>query len=150
MGGSRARPYMVGTLIASGVGAVLLAVFEFAGWYERVPYGTQPIERWYSIGLFSAYFPLLAVLVALLGFAAYVSYRGLGRPAPAAGEGLVRRAYLATVLVAGACIAGAAIFSLSAVVTSTDDWWLGTGFYGGLAGSGLATVFLWLARQAES
>src|SRR5712691_2422636 len=76
MPGSNSMNVFVGSLITSLVGAVLLILEDFAGWYN---YGYY-VQSWGWIGL-NLETPLGAVLIALvvglLFYCAYISLRGL-------------------------------------------------------------------------
>ncbi len=135
-----------GSLISTVVGALLLVILDFAGWYER----NQAFEAWSYVGLFTG--PLAFLLVggtaALLLFGAYVSYRGL-RPgeSPPSAE-VVRYAFIASLAALAVVAGGGLYFVIEMLSDEPADWWFDGGFYGGLIGSGLAAVFFHLARGA--
>ena len=72
---SQIRSLMVGSLITSFVGSVLLVATDFAGWEEQIDYAPSTIYRTYSISITSGYFPIIVALAGALLFATYVSYR---------------------------------------------------------------------------
>ncbi len=134
------------------LGALLVATASFAGWEEAAgalgtssspsrtgsfaqnlsfrPSSTVTTE---SIDAFGPYLPLILVVVALLGYAAYVSLRGGSLPA---------RAWQAAAAAAAASLVLGVIFVIAMVAADPSDWWLDTGFYAGLAGGAIAAFLL--------
>ena len=66
--------FFVGSLIASVVGAVMLLVDDFGGWYYQISFAGVPTDRYEYIGLFSVYFPVAAVLAGALLYSGYASF----------------------------------------------------------------------------
>ncbi len=144
----RAAP-LVGALMVSAIGALLLLLVEFGGWEYSVAYteGLR-LDRFGSVWVFenALYFMLLAPIIALLGGVAVVSYLGVRGDRRA--EGLLGYALSASVAALVALVAYAIAFSFVMLSEEPDDWWLNAGFYGGTIGALLAIVFLHLARRA--
>ena len=139
-------PLLSGSLVTSVVGAVLLLATDFGGWYYRAPYGGIAVDRYGSIGLFTGYFPIILIFVAILCFSAYASYINLRAGTPSG----IRRAYLATLGVFLALLLAGAVYSSFMIFQDVEEWWLDTGFYGGTIGSGLAALLLRLASGQSS
>jgi hypothetical protein len=134
------------------VGALLVLTSSFAGWEERTgslglstsPSRTRSFAQNFSfnpsttvstesIDAFGPYLPLILVLVALLGYAAYVSLRGGALPS---------RAWQAAAAAAGASLVLGAIFVIAMLALDPSDWWLDTGFFAGLIAGIVAAVLL--------
>ncbi len=134
--------FFVGSLIASAVGAVMLLVDDFGGWYYQISYAGVLTDRYGSIGLISVYFPVLAVLAAALLYSGYVSYIALRSDDSGPSASLVRRAYNSSVAAFGATAALAVIFAIIMSTQDVEDWWLGGGFYGAAVGSVFSAILL--------
>ena len=134
------------------VGALLVATSSFAGWEQATgslgtsssPSRTGSIAQnlsfrpsttvtTESIDAFGPYLPLILVVVALLGYAAYVSLRGGTLPL---------RAWQAAAAAAAASLVLGAIFVIAMLAFDPSDWWLDTGFFAGLAAGAIAAVLL--------
>jgi peptidoglycan/LPS O-acetylase OafA/YrhL len=134
------------------LGALLVATSSFAGWEEATgslgastspsrtgsfaqnfsfrPSTTVTME---SIDAFGPYLPLILVVVALLGYVAYVSLRGGTLPS---------RAWQAAAAAAAASLVLGAVFVVAMLAFDPSDWWLDTGFFAGLAGGAIAAFLL--------
>ena len=131
-----------GAGIVAVVGALAALLYDFGGWYTRSAsevFDTTPSavsivpDTWYfwsvsesygAVSIASPYAPLLLILIALLGFTAYLAFRGRPRFLPPRTPLWVfpAAAFVLTVLYAF-------IFMAVMVVEDPDDWWLDTGFY---------------------
>ena len=139
------------------LGALLVATSTFAGWEETTgslgastspsrtsgfslnfSYRPSTTVTTESIDAFGPYLPLILIVVALLGYVAYVSLRGGTLPSRA---WQVAAAAAATSLVLGA------IFVIAMLAFDPSDWWLDTGFFAGLVGGAIAAFLL---RRAET
>lgn len=89
---------------------------------------------------FGAYLPLILIVVALLGYAAYVSLRGGALPS---------RAWQAAAAAAAASLILGAIFVIAMLAFDPSDWWLDTGFFAGLV-AGVIAAFLLRRESAAS
>ncbi|MFQ6029963.1 MAG: hypothetical protein ACE5Q6_21020 [Dehalococcoidia bacterium] len=147
MGNKSPAALFTGALITSTIGALMLLIFDFGGWYYRVEYAGAELDRYGAVGLLSAYFPLVLVLAASLLYASYVSYTGLRPGNSLANRGQVNRAFWATLVVFLILVAGAVIFAVLMAAQGLEDWWLDAGFYGGAIGSALSAVLLRLGLQ---
>ena len=136
-------------LITSGIGILLLLTDEFGAWQDRNPFfgvtegfvwiGSTKAAPWAQIGIL--------ILVAGLGFCAYVAWSGFQDPSKVTGK-IIRNAYRAALVVTGLSV----LFGLGfmALVLDSDWWWFGGGFYGALGGSALTTyLFRRVIRERE-
>jgi len=133
----------VGALIGSGVGALLLMLTDFGGWYSYDSY--YGIETWGYIGIHSPT-TLIGVFFFALPFiyCSYVSLKGARDP-----NALTRRTVHGAFVVS---VVGVVLILLAAVVfviavSEADDWWFDAGFYGSLIGGLLTVVFLLTAKR---
>ena len=145
---AQARPYLVGALITSMVGAIMLLVADFAGWEYSVAYGDQNLYRGGSIGLISSYFIVIAVFAGLLLYAAYVCYQCLKPDETGLLQSRLQRGFYAAGLAALACLVAGILFALVIAFEEVEDWWLDLGFYGGLIGGALTATFFRLALRS--
>ena len=134
--------FFVGSLIASVVGAVMLLVDDFGGWYYQISFASVPLDRYGEVSLFSVYSPIVAVLAAAMLFSGYVSYLVLRSDEPEPSARLLRRAYSSSVAAFGATAVLAIIFTIVMSTQDVEDWWLGGGFYGAAVGSVLSAILL--------
>jgi len=144
---SQIRSIMVGSLITSFVSFVLLLATDFAGWEEEVGFVTGTIYRTYSISITSGYFIIIGTLAGGLLYATYVSYLFLriGDPAPDLKH--LRLAFYGATAVAVASFVAGVLFLVVLSIKDTNDWWLDTGFYGGLIGGALTAILLRLGLK---
>lgn len=136
------------------LGALLVATSSFAGWEEasgslgtsssasrtgsfaqNLSFRPSTTVTTESIDAFGPYLPLILIVVALLGYAAYVSLRSGALPS---------RAWQAAAAAAGATLILGAIFVIAMLAFDPSDWWLDTGFFAGLAAGVIAA---WLLRR---
>ncbi|OLS23640.1 MAG: hypothetical protein HeimC2_25440 [Candidatus Heimdallarchaeota archaeon LC_2] len=133
----------MGAFIGSLVGGLLLLLFDFGGWYNNF----QAFEIWEYYGVFydpGAFVLIVGVSVALL-FVAYGSYNATKeKPSDEELYRMYKISLTALIIIA----VGGIVFSTSA--SENDDWWLDTGFYGGIIGSFISTMFLRNAKNATS
>ena len=142
------------------LGALLVATSSFAGWEEATgslgtsssPSRTGSIAQNLSfrpsttvttgsIDAFGPYLPLILIVVALLGYVAYVSLRGGTLPS---------RAWQAAAAAAAASLVLGAIFVIAMLAFDPSDWWLDTGFFAGLGGGAIAAFLLRRGEQAST
>lgn len=140
------------------IGALLVLTSSFAGWEEasgslgtssgasrtgsfaqNLSFRPSTTFATESIDAFGPYLPLLLIVVALLGYAAYVSLRG--GPLPA-------RAWRAAAAGAAAALILGGVFVIAMLAFDPSDWWLDTGFFAALIGGALAAYLL--RRETES
>lgn len=139
---SQFQGYLVGQVIAASVGALLLALEDFSGFY----YGNYylGIETYGYIYLGSGFLDTILILMGLAGLlislrAAIQSLQAKDNATLELLEHNARTSMKAagfTVLLSGL---GAIVFAISSILDETD-WWLDGGFYGAFIG-GLLTIF---------
>jgi hypothetical protein len=134
------------------LGTLLVATSSFAGWEEasgslgtsssasrtgslaqNLSFRPSTSVTTESIDAFGPYLPLILIVVALLGYAAYVSLRSGALPS---------RAWQAAAAAAGATLLLGAIFVIAMLAFDPSDWWLDTGFFAGLAAGVIAAGLL--------
>jgi hypothetical protein len=145
-----ATPFFVGSLITSVFGAILLLATDFAGWFLTSSSGGYRVDEWGYIGLLTPYFPLIAVLSGTLFFCAYVSFTVLRSPEEEPDAYFIGRAYRGSIAVFATVLMGALVFSVIMLMDEPEDWWLDSGFYGGMIGSLLTAILLHLGLQRLS
>ena len=144
---SQHRSLMVGSLITSFVGFVLLLVTDFAGWEEQVDYVPSSIYRTYSISITSGYFIIIFAFAGALLFATYVSYRFLRPSGSTPDLNMLRLASYGAAAVAVASFITGVLFLVVLSIKDPSDWWLDSGFYGGLIGGALTAILLRLGLK---
>ena len=60
---------------------------------------------------------------------------------------ILRNSLLLSATAAVVLIVIAIIFAVETLPDEPEDWWLDTGFYGGLIGSGVAAAMFWVASR---
>ncbi len=134
------------------IGALVVLTSSFAGWEEATgsldvstsPSRTRSFAQNFSfnpsttvntesIDAFGPYLPLILIVVAMLGYVAYVSLRSGALP---------MRAWQAAVAAAGASLSLGAIFVIAMLALDPSDWWLDTGFFAGIAAGIIAALLL--------
>ena len=139
---SKFQGLLVGQIIASAVGALLLAVSDCGGYYYMKYY--SGIKVWGDIYLGSG---ILASVLILTGMAGLLVALMAAVNSIKAKENLTadllkqnaRRSIIAAGFTASLAALGALIFAVTSTIDQTD-WWLDSGFYGAFIG-GLLTVF---------
>ena len=148
MSGSNSASFYVGALITSLVGAFLLVLEDFAGWYN---YGYY-VESWGWIGLnFDT--PLAVVLILfvvfILLYTSFISIRGL-RLKGEMSKRTIRYGLYASALAFAIVALGAIVFAVSILESEPSEWWFGAGFYGGFFGSGLTALLFYLQYKSSN
>ena len=142
------RPLLVGSLITSFVGFVLLLSTDFAGWEEEIEYVPGTIYRTYSISIFSGYFIIIGTLASGLVYATFISYMFLRVGDTAPNPNNLRLAFYGATAVAAASLIAGILFLIVLSIKDPVDWWLDTGFYAGLIGGGSTALLLRLGLTA--
>ena len=131
----------MGAFIGSFVGGLLLLIFDFGGWYNNFS-GVQ-VWEYYNLFYDPGSFILIGGASAALLFVAYSSYNAT-KETPS--EIDLDRMYKASLYALAVVGIGGIVFAISA--SENDDWWLDTGFFGGLIGSIISTLLLRNAKNA--
>jgi hypothetical protein len=138
--------FLVGSLITSFVGAVLLIVDDFAGWYNYSYY----VQSWGWIAL-DLNSPLAVVLIAivagLLFYCAFISLQGL-RLKGKMDKRTMKYGLMASVTAFAIVFLGAVAFVAVMLMDEPSEWWFGAGFYGGLIGSGMTASLFFLQNKS--
>ena len=169
---SRSAKYLAIAFVGCVTAAVMLVAFDFAGWETgefstrttftsradpvdifrtRVSRDDRTVANFYysSVSVYGPYAVLIAPVVALLVFGAYVSYRGLRSGSESVAGNSLRRAFWAAVIAAAAALVGGILFEVVMAVYDPSDWWQDAGFYRGFSAAATAAVFLWLAMRLD-
>ena len=167
----RPAQYMAVAFVGCVTAALMLVVFDFAGWEEaevssqtRFEYSADPVNIFrtrvrrdvttranyyvYSVNLFGPSFVIIAPVAALLAYSAYVSFRGLRSGVDSVSYGSLRRALRAVLIATGVSLAGGIVFELFMMVNDPYDWWEDAGFYGAVSAGATAAVFFYLAMRS--
>jgi len=137
---------MVGAMITSVVGAILLVVGEFAGGY----WNTGSAQGWvYVYATYSWWSAMILgpLAMGLLG-CTYIAYTGT-RAAPSLGR--LRTGLVISSLVTLVVFVLGLIFVGYAISEDWNDYWISEGGWGGLFGGLLTALFFFMAlRQAKA
>lgn len=134
---------MVGALITSLAGAVLLLATDFAGSYWRNYY----IEGWLYISAFNGYFGLIIIPLAIgLLICTALAVKCMG-PQPIPPVQRLRSGFIISLIVFIIVIIGGIAFVVHSISEDYNSWWFDAGFYGGAIGSLLTTVLFFLALK---
>lgn len=137
--GSQFQGYLVGQVIASSVGVLLLVLEDFAGFYYYDFYNHIAVYGYIYLG--SGVLPTILTLLGVGGLlvALQASIKSLQTrdASPALLKENAQKSIKGAGFTAALTFVSAVVFILSSYET---DWWLGSGFYGAFAG-GLLTVF---------
>src|SRR3990172_2105519 len=129
---SKFQGLLIGQIIASAVGALLLAVSDFGGYYYMNYY--SGIKVWGYIYLGSGILASVLILAGMAGLlvALISSLNSLKAKENLTADLLkqnARRSILAAGFTASLAMLGAMIFAVTSTIDKTD-WWLDSGFYG--------------------
>ena len=167
----RSAKYLAVAFVGCVTAALMLVVFDFAGWettnvtsQTRFRYSADPVNifrtrvdrevssqtRYYvgSINIFGTYAVVIAPVVALLLYGAYISLRGLRSGLVSLPRRSLRRALYAAVIATAASFVGGVVFELMMQVSDPYDWWQDAGFYGAVSAGATAAVFFQLAIRS--
>ncbi|MFQ5910299.1 MAG: zinc-ribbon domain-containing protein [Thermoplasmata archaeon] len=130
-------PILIIPAIFGIIGAIMLLVGDFGGWYNYNYYAGY--EEWIYVNVFGYAAVLILPMALLLFFSAAVSLKAFRSPPPVARK-LVQRGLIAALVVLIITVIGA-VALLAATMDASDNW-LGVGFYGAFFGSLLASILL--------
>jgi hypothetical protein len=139
--------YFVGALITSAVGGILLLALDFGGWngsnYYLGVYIYGGIDAWNSV-----YSIPIAISGFLLLYCTFISIQVLRSPEKKQDIKYLNYAFYATFLVLILSILEGLIFGIT---LELDDawWWFDAGFYGGIIGSLLTAILLYLGIKNQ-
>jgi hypothetical protein len=136
----------VGSLITSVIGAALLLIGDFVGWYWGNWYVGVEETGWINPFNDILASPILLVALGLLAFCAFISYLGVM-------ERLTdQNARLGIYAAVGAIGLQLVVFIVFAIINILEDnaWWPDLGFYGGVIGGALTLGLFYMAQQQRS
>jgi len=143
----------VGSLIVSVLGGIAVLSGDFGGTF----YGGSVLS-WYYIGLY-AETPIVSAIIVFVAlslfYVTYVSLLGLNPSFVQSSQSDLLtftpgKLKLGLILAVASLIVvsiAAVVFILSVLTDEPDDWWLDVGFYGGIIGSGLSSLFLYMVYK---
>jgi len=142
VGTSQFQGYLIGQVIGAAVGALLLVVDDFAGFYYRSGY----VDVWGYITLYPISLATILILLGIGGllqalYAAIQSLQAKDEASPTFLKENARKTMLGAGFTAALAGVGAIIFIISAIINDYGDWWFGAGFYGAFIGGLLAALF---------
>jgi hypothetical protein len=144
---------LVGSLVTSGLGGLLLLIGDFAGTTHRVlwyyaDYGPVYRSAWDYINFSSYWWAALIIggLAVGLFYCSYLSIVGLTSPKRLSYNNL-RGGYIISIAVTLITLLAALVFVGYASGEEYPDWWLDTGFYAGLIGGSLTALFFKLSTK---
>lgn len=140
---SKIKTYLFGQVLVAFIGALLLLLDDFAGFYYRDYY--NHIDVWGYIYLGSGFLGSVLILIGVGGllFSLYFAVKTLrlkGKASISEIKKNTRNSIKGGMLTAGLAIISGLIFVIDNVIEGTQEWWLDSGFYGALI-SGLLIVF---------
>lgn len=153
MNNNSSSELLVGSLITSGLGGLLLLIGHFAGtthqvlWYYT-DHGPEYRTAWDYINFSSYWWAALIIggLAVGLFYCSYISIVGLTSPKRLSYNNL-RRGYITSIAVTLITLFAALVFVGYASGGEYPDWWLDTGFYAGLIGGSLTALFFKLSTK---
>jgi hypothetical protein len=126
-------------LIFSLVGAILLIVDDFGGWYSSSSTGFGYVREWGWINIWTAAAVVIIPLVIAFLYCTFISFLVARSKVPPPLKH-VRRAFFVSILVLVVVLVGGAAFI--AATWDAAEQWLDLGFYGSAIGSLVSTMFL--------
>lgn len=141
---SKIQGLLIGQLIFSIIGGLLMVFSDFSGYYHYDYY--NKIEIWGSIYLGSGITSSILILIVSFGlftsaFNAYqiLKEKSVERQRILTLENIAKKHLLISISVT---IIGAIIFVVNILIDQTQEWWFDAGFYGALIGGILSLVFI--------
>jgi hypothetical protein len=140
---SQIQGFLIGQLIITFIGGLLLITSDFAGFYHYDYY--NKIEKWGSVYLGSGFISSLLIVVTAIGLflSAWYSFQIMRNDSFTTEKILTLEANAEKILLVSMSItvAGGLIFAASEIISQTQEWWFDAGFYGALVGSMIGMVF---------
>ena len=167
----RPAQYLAVALLGCVTAALMLVVFDFAGWEEaevtsqtRFRYSADPVDifrtrvrrdvetqaNYYvnSVTVFGPFFVVIAPVAALMGYGAYVSFRGLRSGVGSISYSSLRRAFRGVLIATAISLVGGVFFEIFMLVYDPYEWWEDAGFYGAVSAGATAVVFFYLTMRS--
>lgn len=142
--------YYTWILVLSLLGGILFLFTEFAG------YTAPPYNYWYSVSLESAFYnpdhaafaPVFILVAGLFFLNTFVSLKGLNLiKFEARGIDAQKLGLYTSIGIFVISVIGGVAFELILAESGATDWWFNTGFYAGLIGGILMTIFYYLIMK---
>ncbi len=142
--------FYVGSLITSALGGLLIILFDFASWYNYDPriYGWIGLNL-ENIGSTLLLWPIIILTSGCLFFCTYISFIGLKFPEDDVSPSLLHYSFIAAIVACVIILIGGFIFVVAMLMDEPTEWGFDVGFYGGLIGSALTIVLLYLAKSNQ-
>ena len=142
--------FYVGSLITSGIGGILIIIFDFAWWYNYNAYLGVRSWGWIDLSLDNLLIaPIILFVAACLFFCTYMSFIRLQSPENEVNSSLLQYGFLAAIVACIVIFAGAIVFIIVMLLDEPSEWGFDVGFYGGLIGSALTIALLYLAKSNQ-
>ncbi|MFX0084679.1 MAG: hypothetical protein ACFFAU_03315 [Candidatus Hodarchaeota archaeon] len=142
--------FYFGSLITSILGAILIVLFDFAGWYNYDSYNA--VESWGYVD-FSLQnllvFPIILIIAGCLFYCAYLSYIGLSSSVKRLDEQQLQFGLITALIALVIVLFGGIIFIIVMLMDEPTNWWFDIGFFGSIIGSGLTLIFFYLTRSNQ-
>lgn len=140
---SKIQGYLVGQVIASFVGALLLLVSDFAGYYYSNYYIRT--QTWGDIYLGSGFLATVLILIGAGGlllslFFAVKTLRLKNEVSISLVKKNAKISIIGGIFTTGLAGIGGLVFIIVNIIDETEEWWLDAGFYGAFIG-GLLVIF---------
>ncbi len=144
---SKIQGYLVGQVIVSVVGALLLLIGDFAGFYYSNYYIRS--QTWGDIYFGSGFLATMLIIIGAGGllfslFFAVKTLRLKNKVSISLVKKNVKKSIIGGIFTAGLAGIGGLVFIISNVIDETEEWWLDSGFYGAFIG-GLLVAFFGIA-----
>ncbi len=141
---SRIRGYLVGQVIASFIGALLLLIDDFAGYYYSNYYIRS--HTWGDIYFGSGFLATTLIIIGAGGllFSLFFAVKTLKLKNEASISLIkknVKKSIMGGIFTAGLAWIGGLVFIITNVIDETEEWWLDLGFYGAFIGGLLVAFF---------
>ncbi|MBY9005370.1 MAG: hypothetical protein KGD63_01295 [Candidatus Lokiarchaeota archaeon] len=126
-------------LIVSLIGAILILVTEFAGYWTS--------GEWGWIGVDSAAAAILVPLAIFLFYSTIINLILITKPDRIPNKNLIKYAKLLCFVTFLLFLIGGIAYAIIIELEEVESWWFGAGFYGGIIGSLLSFLFMYIAEK---
>ena len=138
--------FFAGALISSLVGAILMLVIDFGGFYSY----SGSFYGYIYAGFNTTTGILIIIMAILIIYCTIISFVGLRYPDKVPTPNILRSGFYSSAIVLIISIIGGVVFEVEMAEADYTSWWLDAGFYGAIIGSLLTAIFFYLAlRQMD-
>jgi len=138
------QTYIIGAIIFSLIGGILLLIMDFGGWYAYNYYAG--VRSWGYIGFYELPSGLIFLIPAIfLFYCTWISLKTLQNTNKTPNKNSLRLGFFLSLTVFLLALIGGIIFILT--LEDVSDWWFDGAFYGGLLGGLLTSVFLYFVLK---